>query len=261
MMLLRSRPAGATVRRRATALFLRRKFMKIAVFSPQGYDIHFLNIENQQFNHDLVYFRDALNQTTAVRAAGCPVVCAFVDDILDGPTLSKLSAQGTRLIALRSAGYNNVDLPSAQKLQMTVVRVPSYALDAIAEHAVALMLTLNRSINRAYNRVRDSNFDLNGLVGFNMAGKTVGIVGTGKIGTALARIMKGFGCKLLGYDTYRNPTCVELGLQYVDLRQLLRESDIVSLHCPLTPESWHLINSNTIAEMKQGSMLINTARG
>jgi len=235
--------------------------MKIGVFSAQGYDIHFLNMENKQFNHELVYFSDALNQTTAVRAAGCPVVCAFVDDILDGPTLSKLAAQGTRLVALRSAGYNNVDLPSAQKLHMTVVRVPSYAPEAIAEHAVALMLTLNRSIHRAYNRVRDGNFDLNGLVGFNMAGKTVGIVGTGKIGTALARIMKGFGCKLLGYDTYRNPACMQLDMNYIDLAFLLTQSDIVSLHCPLTSETTHLINHRTVNLMKRGSMLINTARG
>jgi D-lactate dehydrogenase len=144
---------------------------------------------------------------------------------------------------------------------MTVARVPSYAPDAIAEHAVTLMLTLNRNIHRAYNRVRDGDFDLNGLVGFNMAAKTVGIIGTGKIGTALARIMKGFGCNLLGYDTRKNPTCMQLGMNFTDLPSLLTQSDIVSLHCPLTPETTHLINHHTVNLMKRGSMLINTARG
>jgi D-lactate dehydrogenase len=172
-----------------------------------------------------------------------------------------LAAGGARLIALRSAGYNNVDLAAAAKLGLTVLRVPAYSPHAVAEHGVALMLALNRNIHRAYNRVRDGNFDLNGLIGFDMFGKTVGIVGTGKIGAALARIMAGFGCKLLAYDIFHSTTCLELGLHYVELRQLLRASDIVSLHCPLTSESWHLINSSTIAEMKQGSTLINTARG
>jgi D-lactate dehydrogenase len=165
------------------------------------------------------------------------------------------------LVALRSAGYNNVDLAAATKLGLTVLRVPAYSPHAVAEHAVALMPTLNRNIHRAYSRVREGNFDLNGLIGFDLFGKTVGIVGTGKIGAAFTRIMAGFGCNLLGYDVYHNPACLALGLRYVDLRDLLRESDIVSLHCPLTPQSRHLINSETIAEMKQGSMLINTARG
>jgi D-lactate dehydrogenase len=235
--------------------------MKIAIFSTQAYDRHALDEANKQFNHELVYYGENLHRTTAAMAAGWPAVCAFVDDILDGPTLSQLGAGGTRLIALRSAGYNNVDLPSAQRLKIIVARVPAYSPQAVAEHAVALMLTLNRNIHRAYNRVREGNFDLNGLVGFNMAGRTVGIVGTGKVGTALARIMKGFDCKLLGYDTRRNPICVELGMKYADLPSLLAESDIVSLHCPLTPETKHLINNQTISLMKRGSMLINTARG
>jgi len=165
-----------------------------------------------------------------------------VDDQLDGPTLAVLAAGGTRLIALRSAGFNNVDLASAEKLKMTVMRVPAYSPEAVAEHAVALMLALNRNIHHAYNRVREGNFDLSGLVGFNLADKTVGIVGTGKIGTALAHIMKGFGCRLVGYDTYNNPACLALDMKYVDLPFLLAEADIVSLHCPLTPETAHLIN-------------------
>jgi D-lactate dehydrogenase len=168
--------------------------------------------------------------------------------------------------ALRSAGYNNVDLANAERLQLTVMRVPAYSPQGVAEHAVALMLTLNRNIHHAYNRVREGNFELRGLVGFNMAGRTVGIVGTGKIGAALAHIMKGFNCRLLGYDTYKNPACknpacLALDLAYVDLLQLLRESDIVSLHCPLTKETTHLIDSNALGLMKRGSMLINTARG
>ena len=176
-------------------------------------------------------------------------------------TLSALVAGGTRLVALRSAGYNNVDLPAADKLKITLMRVPAYAPAAIAEYAVALMLTLNRHIHQAYNRVREGNFDLNNLVGFNMSGKTVGIIGTGKIGTALAHIMKGFGCELLGYDVYHNPACIELGLRYTDLPTLLAQSDIISIHCPLTPETKHLVNEQTIQLMKPGTMLINTARG
>ena len=194
-------------------------------------------------------------------AHGFPAVCAFVNDKLDARTLSALVAGGTRLVALRSAGYNNVDLPAAEKLKITLMRVPAYAPAAIAEYAVALMLTLNRHIHQAYNRVREGNFDLNNLVGFNMSGKTVGIIGTGKIGTALAHIMKGFGCELLGYDVYHNPACIQLGLRYTDLPTILGQSDIISIHCPLTPETKHLINEQTIKLMKPGTMLINTARG
>ena len=240
--------------------FFGRSHLKIAVFSTQAFDRHALDEANKQFNHQLVYYRENLSRATATMAAGCPGG-AFVDDTLDGSTLSQLAATGTRLIALRCAGYDNVDLATAQKLQIVVTHVPAYSPEAVAEHAVALMLTLNRNIHRAYNRVREGNFDLNGLVGFNMAGKTVGIVGTGKIGAALARIVKGFDCKLLGYDSYKNPICVELGMNYVDLPSLLTEADIVSLHCPFTPETRHLINNQTISLMKRGSMLINTARG
>jgi D-lactate dehydrogenase len=235
--------------------------MRTAVFSTQEFERQCFDQANAEFKHELIYHRENLHRATAALAAGCPAVCAFVNDKLDGPTLSTLAAGGTRLVALRSAGYNHVDLASAEKLKMTVMRVPAYSPQAVAEHAVALMLTLNRSVHRAYNRVREGNFDLRGLVGFNMAGKTVGIVGTGKIGAALARIMKGFDCRLAGYDTYKNPDCVALGMKYTDLPTLLAESDIVSLHCPLTPETTHLINDKSISLMKRGSMLINTARG
>jgi D-lactate dehydrogenase len=235
--------------------------LRTAVFSTREYDRQFLDEANRKFKHELIYHAESLHRATATVAAGCPAVCAFVDDQLDGSTLAVLAAGGSRLIALRSAGFNNVDLGSAEKLKMTVMRVPAYSPEAVAEHAVALMLALNRNIHHAYNRVREGNFDLSGLVGFNLAGKTVGIVGTGKIGTALAHIMKGFGCRLVGYDTYNNPACLALDMKYVDLSSLLAESDIISLHCPLTPETAHLINCKTIALMKRGSMLINTARG
>jgi D-lactate dehydrogenase len=235
--------------------------MKIVVFSTHDFDREFFDAANASFHHDIVYHPERLHQATVGMAACYPAVCPFVNDHLDGATLSALAAGGTRLIALRSAGFNNVDVAAAARLKLTVMRVPAYSPHAVAEHAVALMLTLNRKIHRAYNRVREGNFDLIGLLGFDMFGKTVGIVGTGRIGTTLARIMTGFGCKLLGHDIYHNPTCIELGLKYVDLPHLLQQSDIVSLHCPLTPETNHLINAETIALMKRGSMLINAARG
>ena len=235
--------------------------MKVALFSTQNFERPFFMHANKKFRHELLFHKEALHQETAPMATGFPAVCAFINDKLDAVTLSALVAGGTRLVALRSAGYNNVDLPAADKLKITLMRVPAYAPAAIAEYAVALMLTLNRHIHQAYNRVREGNFDLNNLIGFNMSGKTVGIVGTGKIGTALAHIMKGFGCELLGYDVYHNPTCIELGLRYTDLPTLLAQSDIISIHCPLTPETKHLVNEQTIQLMKPGTMLINTARG
>jgi D-lactate dehydrogenase len=235
--------------------------MKVAFFSTQDFERQFFMQANKEFRHELIFLKEALHQETAFMAKGFPAVCASINDKLDAATLSALVAGGTRLAALRSAGYNNADLPAADKLKITLMRVPAYAPAAIAEHAVALMLTLNRHIHQAYNRVREGNFDLNNLVGFNMSGKTVGIVGTGKIGVALARILKGFGCELLGYDVYHNSVCVELGLRYTDLSTLLAQSDIISLHCPLTPETKHLINERSIGQMKPGSMLINTARG
>ena len=235
--------------------------MRIAIFSAQDFEKDFFETANQSFNHELVYFRERLHEQSAGIAAGFPAVCAFITDQLDESTLSALAAGGTRLIALRSAGFNHVDLAAAARLGLTVLRIPAYSPNAIAEHAVALMLTLNRHLHRAYNRVREGNFELTGLIGFDMHGKTVGIVGTGMIGAALARIVAGFGCNLLGYDPLGNPACVDMGLCYVSLEQLLRELDIVSLHCPLTPETRYLINSDRIALMKRGSMLINTARG
>jgi D-lactate dehydrogenase len=172
--------------------------------------------------------------------------------------IAQLSAQGTQLIATRSAGFNHIDLVAAQKAGITIVRVPAYS---VAEHAVGLILTLNRKIHRAYNRVRDDNFSLEGLLGFDLHGSTVGIVGTGKIGQCFANIMKGFGSHLLAYDVYQNPDCLALGVEYVDFLELLSRSDIISLHCPLTPETHHIINEKSLQHLKSGAMVINTSRG
>lgn len=235
--------------------------MKIAFFSTHEFEREHFIKANAEHGHELVFFKERLSSQTAPLAAGFPAVCLFVPDTLDAAALKTLAASGTRLIALRTAGFNNVDLAAAEKLGLAVLRVPAYAPQAIAEHAVALIMTLNRRIHLAYNRVRDGNFKLDKLIGFNVAGKTVGIVGTGKIGEAFARIMKGFGCEIIGYDVYKNPACIELGMRYVELPELLEQADIVSLHCPLTPQTKHLINEKTLELMKPGSMLINTARG
>jgi len=235
--------------------------MRVAFFSAHDFERQHFIEANAEHGQELVFFKEALNAETADLASGFPSVCAFVTDTLDAATLRKLAWRGTRLIAMRAAGFNNVDLDAAKALGLTVMRVLAYAPAAIAEHAVALMMTLNRRIHHAYNRARDGNFTLDNLIGFNMAGKTAGIVGTGNIGAALARIMNGFGCELLGYDVQPNPACIELGMRYTELPDLLRDSDIVSLHCPLTPETRHLINEETLRLMKPGSMLINTARG
>ncbi len=233
--------------------------MKVAVFSSKSYDRQFLEAANS--DHELVFFEPRLTAVTAPLAAGFPAVCVFINDQLQADTLRQLADQGTRLIALRSAGFNNVDLAVAAELGITVVRVPAYSPYAVAEHAVGLILMLNRKLNRAYNRVRDDNFALEGLLGFDLHGATVGIVGTGKIGLCFANIMKGFGCRLLAYDVYQNPECLELGVQYVSLSELLPVADVVSLHCPLMPETHHLINAETIGQLKPGMMLINTSRG
>ena len=235
--------------------------MKVAVFSTKSYDRTFLESQNHEFNHQLSFFEPHLNEETTVLAKGFPAVCVFVHDNLDRNVLKTLHHQGTRLIALRCSGFNNVDLATAQDLRLCVLRVPAYSPHAVAEYTVGLMLTLNRKIYRAYSRVRESNFALEGLMGFDLHEKTVGIIGTGKIGAIVARIMKGFGCHVLGYDLTPNPECEKIGVTYVSLPTLLAESDIVTLHCPLTPGTHHLINEDTIQTMKDGVMVINTSRG
>ena len=235
--------------------------MKVAVFSTKSYDKQFLEAANTDYGHELVFFEPRLTCDTAILASGMPAVCAFVNDQLDEKTLKVLGFAGTRLIALRAAGYNNVDLKTATSLGMTIVRVPAYSPYAVAEHTIGLILTLNRKIHRAYNRVREGNFSLDGMLGFDLHGQTVGIVGTGKIGVIVAQILKGFGCQLLTYDLHPNPECQALGTKYVELPELFQNSDIITLHCPLTPETNHLINAQTLGQMKQGVMLINTSRG
>jgi D-lactate dehydrogenase len=235
--------------------------MKVAVFSTKSYDRQFLEVENSVHGHELVFFEPRLTDKTASLAAGYPAVCVFINDTLNGETLRAIAAQGVKLIALRSAGFNHVDLKVAATLGLTVVRVPAYSPYAVAEHATALILALNRKIYRAYNRVRDDNFSLEGLLGFDLHGSTVGVVGTGKVGQCFAQIMHGFGCRLLAYDPYPNEVCQQLGVVYVDLPALLAASDIVSLHCPLTPANYHLINAEALGQMKPGVMLINTSRG
>lgn len=235
--------------------------MRVAIFSTKSYDRQFLNAANADHHHELVFFEPRLTAATALLAAGFPVVCVFINDCLDAETLEQLAVQGTRLLALRSAGFNHVDVARAMDLGLTVVRVPTYSPYAVAEHAVGMILMLNRKLYRAYNRVRDDNFSLEGLLGFDLHGCVVGIVGTGKIGQCFAQIMKGFGCQLLAYDPYPNTACIELGVTYVALTDLLSQSKIISLHCPLTPATHHIINAATLAVLQPGAMLINTSRG
>jgi D-lactate dehydrogenase len=237
------------------------KIMKVAVFSTKSYDRAFLEAANADRAHELVFFEPRLNLETSVLAAGFPAACIFVSDLLDAKTLKAISQQGIKLLALRSAGFNHVDLAAAADLDLTLLRVPAYSPYAVAEHAVAMILSLNRRIHRAYNRVREGNFALDGLLGFDLHGKTVGIVGTGKIGAITAKILQGFGCRLLGYDVFPSPDCQAMGMKYVSLPELFGTSDIVSLHCPMTAETYHLINAEAIDEMKPGIMLINTSRG
>lgn len=235
--------------------------MRIAVFSAKPYDHRFLEAANADSGHDLVFFEAQLQPNTTVLADGFPAVCAFVNDVLNAEVLEALKQHGTQLIALRSAGFNHVDIEKAEELGLSVARVPAYSPYAVAEHTVGLLLALNRKLHRAYTRVRETNFSLEGLLGFDLHGKTVGVVGTGKIGTIVARILKGFGCNLLAYDLYPNDECRDLGVEYVELDDLFARSDIITLHTPLTPDTYHLVGEDTLDQMREGVMLINTSRG
>lgn len=234
--------------------------MKVTVFSTRAYDREYLSAANKRHGHELVFIEARLSKEMAALVTG-EALCAFVNDNLDAEILEQLAGQGVRLIALRSAGFNHVDLDKARELGLTVARVPAYSPHAVAEHAVALILALNRKIHRAFNRVREGNFLLQGLCGFDLHGRTVGVVGTGKIGTVFARIMAGFGCRLLGYDVAVNPDCEALGLTYVSLEELFQQSDVISLHCPLTPKTRHMVNEESLQSMKTGVTIINTGRG
>ena len=235
--------------------------MRVAVYSTKPYDEQFLGAANGGAGHDLRFFEPRLNPETVALASGADAVCAFVNDDVGAEVLEALAGTGVRLVALRSAGYNHVDVATAMRLDLPVVRVPGYSPHAVAEHCVGLVLALDRKIHRAYNRVREGNFSLTGLLGFDLHGKTVGVIGTGKIGTSFARSMLGFGCEVLATDPYPSPKCQAMGVTYLDLEEVLERSDIVSLHCPLTPDTHHLINHERLQRMRAGVMLINTSRG
>ncbi|KQQ83681.1 hydroxyacid dehydrogenase [Xanthomonas sp. Leaf131] len=238
--------------------------MKTAVFSTRPYDQRFLDDAKLRLGEnrkvEFVYFEASLDLQTAALAQGCEAVCVFVNDQLDAPVLQALHAIGVRAVLLRCAGFNNIDLAAAKALNLFVARVPAYSPEAVAEHTLALVMTLNRQTHRAYNRVREGNFMLNGLLGRTLHGKTVGLVGLGKIGLATARIFRGMGCRVLGYDPYRSPGFDGLG-ERVELDTLFAQADIVTLHCPLTPATQHLIDDAALTAMKQGAMLVNTSRG
>lgn len=235
--------------------------MKVAVFSSRPYDELFLGRANQSAGHDLTFIEARLSAETRPLAAGFEALCIFVNDELDGELVCALQADGLRLVALRAAGFNNVDVAAAEQCGVAVARVPAYSPNAVAEHTLALILTLNRKTHRAYNRVREGNFALDGLLGFDLHGKTAGVVGAGVIGRIVAMILAGFGCRVLAHDPVPDQELLDLGVEYVGVPELLAESDIVTLHCPLTPGTRHLIDEAAVARMKPGAMLINTSRG
>ena len=231
--------------------------MKLAFFDTKSYDIPGFDRYGIPAGVEIKYFEPNLNRDTVTLAAGFDAVCVFVNDTVDAVVVDKLHQLGVKAIVLRCAGFNNVDIKACEG-KLRVFRVPAYSPHAVAEHAMALLLTINRRTHKAYIRTRDFNFSLQGLAGFDLYGKTVGIVGTGKIGRVFADICKGFGMKILAYDKFPNP---DAGLDYVDLPELFAQADIISLHCPLTEETHHLINADTIAMMKKGVTIINTSRG
>lgn len=236
--------------------------MRVAVFSAKAYDRRFLDAANAVHRHDLDYFDVRLDAVTAPLAAGYGAVCVFVNDRLDRAALEALAKLGVQAVALRCAGYNNIDLAAAETLGVTVVRVPAYSPQAVAEFTLALILALDRKIPRAWNRVRENNFALDGLIGRNLGGRTVGVVGTGRIGALVARMLRlGFGCEVLASDVAKDPALVEAGVRYVPIERLLSEADLVSLHCPLTPATRHLIDAKVISRAKDGLVIVNTSRG
>ena len=235
--------------------------MKVAVFSTKSYDKDYLDQANANGQHELFYFDASLTNKTIKLTDGFHAVCVFVNDTLTREVIDSLAANGVKIIVLRCAGFNNVDIERATFWKIKVLRVPAYSPHAVAEHAVALIMTLNRKTHKAYSRVREGNFSIERLTGFEMDGKTVGIVGTGRIGSIFARIMQGFGCHILAHDAHLNKSLVDVGVEYVTLEDLFIRSDIISLHCPLTPDTYHMINSQSIPLMKKGVMLINTSRG
>ena len=235
--------------------------MKITFFSAQPYDKIFFNQQNEQFGFELEYFETHLGPHIVEAISHTDAVCVFVNDKVNAEVMQVLATKGVKIIALRCAGFNNVDVEAAKQYGIKVCRVPAYSPQAVAEHAVAMLLTLNRKTHKAYNRVREQNFALNGLLGFDVYGKTVGVIGTGNIGKAFCKIMLGFGCRVLAFDLLVNKELETIGVEYKPLIELFEAADIVSLHCPLNEQTKHLINQQTIAMMKKGVMLINTSRG
>jgi D-lactate dehydrogenase len=234
--------------------------MRVAIFNIKPYERPYLEKFNKD-KHELVFFDASLNTNTTNLAIGFKAVCVFVSDKIDRETIEKLSKNGVQLIDLRSAGFNNIDIEAAAEYNITVLRVPAYSPQAVAEHAVALILTLNRKTHKSYNRVREGNFSLENLMGFNLYEKTVGIIGTGKIGAAFGNIMRGFGCKVIAYDKVESDVLKNSGIEYLSFEAVLQQADIISIHCPLTPETNHLFDSIALSKMKPGAMLINTSRG
>lgn len=235
--------------------------IKIAFFATKEYDKNIFDKYNEKYNYDITYFDSNLNKETAPLANGYDAVCIFVNDIVDEETINILKRNGVKLIALRCSGFNNIAL-SKLNGELKVVRVPSYSPHAVAEHATALLLEINRKIYKAYQRTKKYNFTLDGLLGFDIYGKTVGVIGTGKIGKEFCKIMKGFGTQVIAYDVYKDEQAEkEIGFKYVELEGLFQKSDIISLHCPLTKENEDLINSSSIEKMKDGVIIINTSRG
>ena len=234
--------------------------MNLTLFSAQPYDHIYFTPAAEKAGITIQYQEMPLNETTAALVTETEAVCVFVNDQVNEKVCAQLAAAGVRIIALRCAGFNNVNLEAAKKYQLRVCRVPAYSPESVAEHAVAMILTLNRKTHKAYNRVREQNYSLNGLLGFNLFGKTVGVVGTGNIGACFCKILLGFGCKVIAYDIAKNPAIEKMGVEYVPLEEVLKAT-IVSLHCPLTPQTHHLINEQTLAQMQPGVMLINTSRG
>ena len=235
--------------------------MKISFFSTQPYDKEFFNRYNDSFGFQFDFFETQLNAQTVNLINGTDAVCVFVNDVVNEAVIQQLAAKEVKVIALRCAGFNNVDLGAAKQYGIKVCRVPAYSPQAVAEHAVALILTLCRKTHKAYNRVREQNFSLNGLLGFDLSGKTVGVIGTGNIGKAFCKIMLGFGCKVLAFDIIANKELELAGVHFVPLIELLQQSDIISLHCPLNEQTKHIINKESIGMLKKGVMLINTSRG
>lgn len=235
--------------------------MKITFFSTQPYDKKSFEEHNKNFAFNIKFLEVQLNEQTASLAEGADAVCAFVNDRINGPIIKQLSNAGVKVLALRCAGFNNVDLAAAKEYDLKVVRVPAYSPNAVAEHAVAMIMALNRKTHKAYNRIREQNFSLNGLLGFDLHGKTVGVIGTGNIGLVFCRIMLGFGCKVVAFDIHKNSELTDSGVQYLPLENVFANSNIISLHCPLNEHTRYIVNKDSIESMQDNVMLINTSRG